>query len=825
MLFFSILVIAILIFGAYKFSEFLKNRRSLNLLLGLKKHEPEFKNALGEFNGLSRQNWYISDRQYRLWKTKYQYLAEMFSPVVYKVKTRDQFKKLVTDFADFYYKGRKLFIDRFNENFVKRESLPIRQILTAKQIQNNRDQVTAIASDEDNTLLVAGAGTGKTTTILGKLAYLAERVKVKPEDILLLSFTGRAVEELGDRISKKFGDNSVKAQTFHSFGLSIIGKVLGQRPDLAFPTKTAKQSFLNEQFSLLSKSPDYLHRAVEYFAYYFKPVILKPGFKNLDDYYKYVKTEQNLTLKKELVKSQQEVMIANFLYINGVNYQYEAPYKHKTSNSEYRQYKPDFYLPDYDIYLEHFGVDKNGQVHFTQDEQQNAAQSKKYQEEMEWKRATHKEYETKLVETFSYEFADKNWKELLTKKLQTLNVKFSQRNMAEILDGLKESGSVRQITELFLTFLDLTKSNGYSAQKLREIVSARNNPREQAFIDIFSPIYQAYEEHLARTNSIDFHDMLIQAASFIAEGRYKTSFKYIIIDEFQDFSASRSMLIQAICEQSPETKLFCVGDDWQSIFRFAGSDISLMTNFEQAYGFTRKNQLVTTNRFNNRIAVVSNQFILKNPDQIKKEVRSDKTVSEEAVEIRYKKSSNETEQLLLEILGTISNKSLPEKVKVFLLGRYKFNKPENLSKIQNRFKNLSIEFLTIHGAKGAEADYVIILDVVSGKYGYGLPSEITDDPLLGIVLSKAEPYPHAEERRLMYVAMTRARHKVFIITENGKQSVFVLELEGSKKSETSALKCRECGGEMVKRQGPYGDFFGCSNFPNCSYTIKAKELV
>lgn len=811
------LIIIGLIYGAYQISGAIKNKHSLDLLLSLKKYDQDFKNALAEFNNLGRKNWYISDHHYRTWKTKYQYLADKFNPDLYKVKTRDQFKKLVTDFAGFYYKGRELFIDKFNENFVQRESPIIRQILSTKQIQNNKDQVTAIASDEDNTLLVAGAGTGKTTTILGKLAYLLERVKVKPENILLLSFTGRAVEELADRISKKFGENSVKAQTFHSFGLSIIGKALGQRPDLAFPNSTARQNFLNEQFSLLLKNPSYLQRAVEYFAYYFKPVILKPGFKNLDDYYKYVKTEQNLTLKKELVKSQQEVMIANFLYINGVNYQYEAPYKHKTSNSEYRQYKPDFYLPDYDIYMEHFGVDKNDQVHFTQDEHQNAQQSKKYQEEMEWKRATHKKYQTKLVKTFSYEFSDRDWKENLTSKLKNLNVSFSQRNMAEILNTLKESGSVREITDLFLTFLDLSKSNGYSVQKLQEIILFRNNPRERAFVDIFFPIYQAYEEYLTGTNSIDFHDMLIKAANFVSEGRYGTNFRYIVIDEFQDFSASKSMLIQALCEQNQEAKLFCVGDDWQSIFRFAGSDISLMINFEEAYGFTRKNQLVITNRFNNSIAVVSNQFILKNPNQIKKEVRSDKAVADEAVEIRYKKSSNETEQLLLEIFNTLNKSITGPKATIFLLGRYKFNKPENLPKIQSQFKNLSIEFLTIHGSKGAEADYVIILDVLSGKYG--LPSEVTDDPLLGIVLSKTDPYPHAEERRLMYVAMTRARHKVFIITENGKQSMFVLELEGSDKPGADIIRCRECGGEMTKRQSRYGEFLGCINFPDCTYKI------
>ncbi|HAM95757.1 MAG: Helicase IV [Candidatus Azambacteria bacterium GW2011_GWB2_46_37] len=820
---FVIIAVIILIFATYKLSEALKNKRSLALLLSLKKYEPDFKNALIDFQSLAQGNWYISDRQYRLWKDKYEYLAGMLNPVFYKIKNKNPFKKLVMDFAGFWYEGRKLFIDGFNEKFVKQESSVIKRILSEKEIQNNNDQVTAIASDEDNTLLVAGAGTGKTTTILGKLAYLIERVGVKPEDILLLSFTGRAVEELTDRISKKFSDKNIKALTFHSFGLSIIGKVLGQKPDLAFSTGAGRQKFLNEQFDMLLKNSDYLHRAVEYFAYYFKPVVLEPGFKNFDDYYKYVKTEQNLTLQKERVKSQQEVMIANFLYINGINYVYEQPYKHPTSTSEYRQYKPDFYLADYDIYLEHFGINRNGEVRFTQNVAQNAVRTKKYQAEMAWKRDLHKKHQTILVETFSYEFTERNWMERLTSKLQAHNVNFSKRNIGEIFSTLKASGSVKQIVELFGTFLDLSKSNGYTLPKLQSIILSRNSTRELAFFDIFSPIYQAYEKYLDRTNSIDFHDMLIKAANFINEGQFKTNFKYIIIDEFQDFSKSKYLLVKALCEQNPGVKLFCVGDDWQSIFRFAGSDISLMTNFEEDYGFTRKNQLIITNRFNNQLAVVSNQFILKNPHQIKKEVRSEKTVFGEAVEILHKRNTNDTEQLLREILSSLNKTAAGERkiATVFLLGRYKHNKPGDFLKYQNQYKKLSIEFLTIHASKGTEADYVIIMDVLAGKYGF--PSEVTDDPLLEIVLSKGDSYPHAEERRLMYVAMTRARHKVFIITEDGRQSVFVLELEGSKNPNTTTMRCEDCGGEMVKRKGPYGTFYGCINYPKCDFKVNIRR--
>jgi len=820
MIIFTILAVIFLAFGVYTFEEASRNKRTLNQLLSLKKDESDFKKAVLDFKTLLQGSWYISDRQYQLWKTKYQPLAGMLNPVFDKVKTQDPFKQLILDFASYWHEGRKL-VDGFNEQFVRQESPVIKQILNKKEIQNNSDQVNAIASDEDNTLLVAGAGTGKTTTILGKLAYLVERVGVKPEEILLLSFTGRAVNELNERIEKKFNTKNIKALTFHSFGLSIIGEVLGQKPDLAFSTGSARSKFLDEQFDALLKNQSYLDRVVEYFAYYFKPVILEPGFNSLDDYYKYVKTEQNLTLRKEYVKSQQEVMIANFLYINGINYEYEAPYKHKTSDNKYRQYKPDFYLPDYDIYLEHFGVNRKGEVHFSQNEAQNAQQTRKYQADMAWKRNLHKQQQTKLVETFSYEFMERNWTEQLTTRLRSHNVRFSQRNIGEIFSSLKANGTVKQMVELFATFLDLTKSNGYTLENLQSKIVARNNPRELAFFDVFSPIYQTYEDYLKQTSAIDFHDMLIKAANFVNAGRYKANFKYIIIDEFQDFSMSKYLLVKALCDQNLETKLFCVGDDWQSIFRFTGSDISLMTNFEESYGFTRKNQLVVTNRFGSNLATASNQFILKNPHQIKKEVRSERSTSGNAVEVHYKKKADDTDWVLKEILSSLNARAHSEKrmSTVFLLGRYNYNKPKNLSKYQHQFGNLAIDFLTIHTSKGSEADYVIVLDVVGGKYGF--PSEVTDDPLLEIVLGKGDLYPHEEERRLMYVAMTRARHNVFMITDENRPSVFILELDKSKSSNTMMM-CKSCGGEVVQKRGPYGVFYSCINFPRCNYKVTTK---
>ena len=220
---------------------------------------------------------------------------------------------------------------------------------------------------------------------------------------------------------------------------------------------------------------------------------------------------------------------------------------------------------------------------------------------------------------------------------------------------------------------------------------ARNNPRELAFMHMFAPLYSAYEDYLKLTGTIDFHDMLLEAALYISKGRYNATYKYIIIDEFQDFSVSKKELIKALCNQHPYAKLFCVGDDWQSIFRFARSDVSLMSNFEDIYGFTRKNQLVVTNRFNDRLAVITNQFILKNPNQIHKEVRSDKVVNYDPVEIIHERSRRDTDHFLREILNTLNREVQgDEKMVVLLLGRYNHNRPDNLYKYIKEYGNLCI---------------------------------------------------------------------------------------------------------------------------------------
>ncbi len=177
--------------------------------------------------------------------------------------------------------------------------------------------------------------------------------------------------------------------------------------------------------------------------------------------------------------------------------------------------------------------------------------------------------------------------------------------------------------------------------------------------------------------------------------------------------------------------------------------------------------------------------------------------------------ANQVKQLLVRLNSLRSE----EKLSVFLLGRYSHLNPKGLGK----YPNLDVKFSTIHASKGLQADYVVLLNVESGSYGF--PSTIEDDPLLHLVIPKPETYPHAEERRLMYVAITRAKRGVFILSNQKKISPFALELAEIDRVKASSLlpkrnnPCPECDtGELARRVGKFGAFMGCSNFPDCDFT-------
>ncbi len=322
--------------------------------------------------------------------------------------------------------------------------------------------------------------------------------------------------------------------------------------------------------------------------------------------------------------------------------------------------------------------------------------------------------------------------------------------------------------------------------------------------------------------------MIALATSHVVEGRYSSPFKYILVDEFQDMASGRARLLLALRDQVKGTRLFCVGDDWQSIYRFTGSDISFMTQFSQNFGYTKRTDLDRTFRFNNKIEHLSTRFISKNPTQLNKELQPNSRTKDPCIFLYLRQRQQDA---LGDILAEIYQNSDTGR-SVFVLTRYNFQIPTQdvQDTLAAQFPRLKISFITAHSSKGLEADYVIVDKLNSGRYGF--PTEITDDPLLDLVLPAADQYENGEERRLFYVAVTRARKRVYLVADVAYASAFVHEILKDKNYDVSVcgdlsgspVLCPSCqSGFLVPRTNEVTNvlFYGCSNYPLCTYAEDA----
>lgn len=664
--------------------------------------------------------------------------------------------------------------------------------------------------------MVAGAGSGKTSVIVAKAGYLLKKGFCQPDQLLLLAFNRSAAQEMSARIKERIGVE-VRATTFHALGLSIIGEVEGQKPTTTRFADDGKLKPLIRQLILdLIRNPATEKLVRAYFQSFFAPYKANTEFATLGEYYDYLDHNNLLTLKGETVKSYEEIEIANFLCLQGIAYEYERKYEYPVADATHAQYQPDFYLTEYGIYLEHFGVGRDGSTAPHVDQ-------KKYAQGMAWKREIHQKNSTTLIETYSYEKREGTLLKRLEAKLKQHGVKLRPIAAEELEAILADSKYLDPFSDLVATFLGHFKGGGHTVAAIRKRAQKKGKmePRLAAFLDVFEPILERYEKRLKQDQDVDFNDMIIRAAEHAESGRYQSPYTYILVDEFQDISTGRARLVKALVKQNSNHRLFCVGDDWQSIYRFAGSDIGLMRNFNKHFGLSERVLLDRTFRFNNRIESVATQFVLRNPSQIKKTIRATRKVQGPRIFIH--RPERKQADVVLQILKDLVKEKEAAK-NILLLGRYNFLEDGLAwSVMQQICPGIQLRFETVHRAKGQQADYVIVLGMQAGKYGF--PSEVVDDPLLEVVLSEPEGFEHAEERRLFYVALTRARHAVHLIADYTRPSTFLSEImkyDGVRvfgKEDSELAHCPDCKtGILQLRSGASGAFYGCTHYPRCSYT-------
>lgn len=729
-------------------------------------------------------------------------------------------------------------------------------------------QRDAVVTDEYSNLVIAGAGSGKTLTVVGKIKYLIERRGLAPEEILVTSFTRKSVQELAERIERA-GIEGVACRTFHKIGLDQLGAVgVANENEL----KNCVLGYLREG---ILAHPDQMSAYIEFYG----------CFKHIPkDYSEYdvdgermeaLKATDLTTIKGQLdtlngerVKSLEELMIANFLFLNGVAYEYEKNYT-GTYETEGRAYQPDFYLSDYDIWLEHFGVNEQNRCPWIA----TPIEEQKYIDGMKWKRQVHAANGTRLIESYSYWNKDHDLLNKLRSLLEANGVALAEDEgmLSRVYERLSfDDRYLRSVASLVTTFLSLAKANNVSmaevSDRAREAYKGDGYMwhRYDLFASFAEPIMELYQTTLTDKGQVDFDDMINAAAAKIAEEGFSERYRYIIVDEYQDISRSRFGLISAI-RDATGAHLMCVGDDWQSIYRFAGSDVSLFTDFGDYVGYHETMRIERTYRNSQELVDIASAFIERNPAQIHKVMRSDKH-EKAAVNILYDKDMGYG---LLRALVYIWKNRNGAPGSVLVLGRHNFdietafpafrgelsysNGSLNLTRNRKTGDVMitvpeigldDVTFMSAHRAKGLEADDVVVLNLNNGMYGF--PNRVEDDPILGILLGgKGDSIPFAEERRLFYVALTRTKNSVHLVAgsleEGCGPSPFVEELKSSAedglrvyrlKHDTvnaeSPVLCPCCGtGRLVVRTNSQTgkSFLGCSNYPFCERSYSQTEIL
>ena len=661
-------------------------------------------------------------------------------------------------------------------------------------------QRRSIVSEEDNCLVVSSAGSGKTSSIIGKVKYLTDVKGIAPHRILLISYTNKAAAELTERMAT----DGLKGYTFHKLAIDIIGRATGIKPSICDNTDAL---FIDIYHTLLGNKA-FKNSVVEYFIDY--QTNETDWEKRKNERQEQLSEQKNVQLKAMFpdmdgraiyVRSEQEQKICFVLSSLGVKFRYEEPYEHQLADEMHSQYRPDFSIyfeqkgVTKRIYLEHFGVDEHSLVPawFAKDKNITYEEAnQKYDDGITWKKAAHEKFGTQLLVTSSADFHYSDIRNKLKKILEDVGVPIQEKTNEELYGLILPKGSKQEkaFIRLVATFVTLVKS---SCKSVKEVLKQAKNADDERSVfiikNIFQPVYERYISALSDSNQIDFTDAILQATE-ICRASHPVEYDYIIVDEFQDISVDRYNFLKVLREGNPPAKLYCVGDDWQSIYRFSGSDMALFNQFPEYFGATEINKIETTYRFGEPLVSLSSYFIQRNKAQIQKDIHSFNSEMKTELEF-YSYDRRDYCNMIGQLVA-----SIPSDKSIFLLGRYSFD-DYYLSfmyqsiKEGNRFFYViggrKIEFLTVHKSKGLEADYVILLQC--NKDTYGFPSLVSDDPVLNYVLTKSDQFPYGEERRLFYVAITRAKMKTFVLYDKRFPSVFVDEfLHPEKLSEESYVK-------------------------------------
>lgn len=659
----------------------------------------------------------------------------------------------------------------------------------------NEQQKEAVICSDKRLLVLAGAGSGKTKTLTKKIAYLVFEQHIPSSNIMAITFTKNAANEMIDRLiemadttckykeqvadkktTQKQKDqlrltytkqfkwiNNLTLCTFHSFCYKILRKHSEYDFDNKFKilaedrgddeeiskinAKEKPSEVIHKALVQCIEDRDYLIKLKRYILDYYVDRIDSPSLKNE----KFNFSKPYTTLKGDKVRSKSERDIADWLYRHDIEYKYEPKECFKKF-----EFTPDFHLLQADIFIEHV-TDKSYKMKDKEEEFQEANRTliKTYEYMMKDTSIFNKEMERIIKNRLSDNYKPQS--------IVTFDLEFKNYHK-ELKDFLRDATRV----------IDKIKVENKLIKDVREKAACDQHERVRIFYELVIPLYENYKKYCINKSYLDFNDLILETLNLFKNNpevkeRYQKQFKHIMVDEFQDVNKCQVELINYLI--TPDSFLFCVGDDWQSIYGFRGSEVDYIINFGEYFPPARIIKLVYNYRSTQHIVNASNEVIKKNKYKLDKDLKAKK---ESDIKINLFQAPTYPKEGVSFVINTIK-KLLNEGYKqdeIVIL----YRRTDHYEQFKNELKkeNLKISGKTIHSAKGLEAKIIFIIGLIDGNNGF--PNVFPADRIMQVLKKVNYDILMEEERRLFYVAMTRAKEELYLISEEGAPSSFISEI-------------------------------------------------
>ena len=702
------------------------------------------------------------------------------------------------------------FLSNYNSTYFEKEQERHPEFFTGEAYHGgqpfNERQIEAILTNDYSNLIIAGPGAGKTRVLTSRVAYFVHYTDIPAERILVIAFNNNAVSEVKKRLTERFGIEDVQVRTFHSLGLRILSQLEGS--SRRFPIESNRNQVLRTIIDrLLEESDDYRTKYLTHLSAWKED---EKEDKETDGEEK-ARIEETLRLKEgesylaidgTYVKSLAERDIANFFIKHGIDYVYEKQIDWHDKDDPEKTYCPDFYFPDYDVYLEHWALTSDGEAPPFFDD----GEAEAYAESMEWKRAQFDKHGKTLWETNHTMFSENQLEDHLKEKLSDIGVQITLLTYQELVAaaGLDKNTS-DTVQQSIISAISAAKVYGHTPSSLAKHIEnldkkQRERKEAQFILDLVLQVFERYEQYLRDEGKIDFDDMINRAVRLLKDADEETlsvkslgPYDLIMVDEFQDISYPRLKLLKNLHEMYDDCRLFCVGDDWQAIYGFAGSSAHYMIEFNKWFSNAARVYLTQNYRNPPEILDFGSEVIDECTEKISKALEPRKTQDEEDAPpsvlfqrietpsvFSFRRKQN---RMVVDSIRELLQDGVPPS-EILVLSRFNFGYadlrdtckeaddiPVELKRGSDVYKE-GVRFMSIHKSKGLEADYVFLLNVYEGTFGF--PPDITSEMNFDIInpdLSKSID----EERRLLFVATTRARKQCVVFTRKEEVSSFLAE--------------------------------------------------